>query len=883
MQAQAYVWSLYDPDRSKTPAERKGGALVDATYEDFDAALQAIVKAHAADLGAGLEILTPTTNSPSFNRMRAKVLAKLPKATFHTYSSVNDDNARQGAAIAFGKPINVVPNFGAAKVVVSLDSDFLGSEPGAVRAARGFAKNRALATPDGQMSRLYVVESNHTVTGSSADHRLRLGATDVGRYAAALAQALQKKVGGLGSAAGGLSVDSNGIPARWIEAVAADLAANKGASIVVAGSAQPPHVHALAHAMNAALGNQGRTLKYAKASGSKADSSSKGIASFAAGLGKAKTALILGGNPAYDAPADLNLGAALAREGLTTVHLASHRDETSNLCSWHVPEAHGLAAWGDHLSTDGTLSIQQPLIAPLYNGRSAIEILAVLASEETTNGHDIVCDTHRSGVFGATGFDRGWRNALYLGVAKAGAALEAPGLQPAAIAQSYKRALSTKEAGTALSKTNLEVKFAPDLALDDGRYANNIWALELADPVTKIVWDNAALISISTRNAFGLKNGQMVRLKRGDRTLEVPVWAVPGHADWSVTLYLGWGRKDAGHYGNGQGFDAQALRTTDAFNLGKGVTLEPLNSTYRIVQTQEHDRMEGRPIAIDATLDEYKKEPEFASYRTVEFSSTPPLWKEVDYSEGHKWGMTIDLSSCTGCNSCVVACQAENNIPVVGKREVERGREMAWIRIDCYFVGDDDDNPEVALQPVACQQCEEAPCENVCPVNATVHSPEGLNEMTYNRCIGTRYCANNCPYKVRRFNYFDWHGFLDNKWKMYGGFPESKKLQFNPNVTVRMRGVMEKCTYCVQRIQSAKIAAKREDRKLKDGDIVTTCQSACPSGSIVFGDLNDPKSRVTKLNKLDRRYKLLAEVGTQPRTTYLAKIRNPNHDMDGKG
>ena len=426
------------------------------------------------------------------------------------------------------------------------------------------------------------------------------------------------------------------------------------------------------------------------------------------------------------------------------------------------------------------------------------------------------------------------------------------------------------------------MKFVADPCLGDGRYANNLWALELPDPMTKIVWDNAALMSVGTRNAFGLKNGQMVRLKRGDRSFEVPVWAVPGHADWSITLHLGWGRKAAGHYGNGVGFDAQSFRTSDAFFFADGVTLEAMASSHRIVQTQEHDKMENRPIAIDATLSEYKEQPEFASYKTVEFSSTPPLWKEVDYDEGHKWGMTIDLSSCTGCNACVVACQAENNIPSVGKREVERGREMSWIRIDRYFVGEDD-NPEVAIQPITCQQCEEAPCENVCPVNATTHTPEGLNDMAYNRCIGTRYCANNCPYKVRRFNYLDWHGFLDNKWKTYGNFPESKKLQFNPNVTVRMRGVMEKCSYCVQRIQSAKIAAKRDDRPLRDGDIVTACQSACPSMAIVFGDLNDPKSRVAKLNKMDRRYKLLAEVGTQPRTTFLAKIRNPNAAMEVKG
>jgi molybdopterin-containing oxidoreductase family iron-sulfur binding subunit len=401
--------------------------------------------------------------------------------------------------------------------------------------------------------------------------------------------------------------------------------------------------------------------------------------------------------------------------------------------------------------------------------------------------------------------------------------------------------------------------------------------------MTKLVWDNAALISPETSKVLGVKSGQMVRLSKGEAKVEIPAWIVPGHADKCVTLTLGWGRTAAGRYGNGKGFDVNPLRTTSGMDFTDGVTVEALREAYNLVQTQTHDRMEGRPIAIDATLDEYKKEPDFASYRSVDPVSTPPLWKQQDYSEGHQWGMAIDLNGCTGCNACVTACQAENNIPSVGKFEVERGREMHWLRIDRYFVGDDENNPEVAVQPVTCQQCEEAPCENVCPVNATTHTPEGLNDMAYNRCVGTRYCANNCPYKVRRYNYLDWHGHLDDKFGWFEDFPESRKLQFNPNVTVRMRGVMEKCTYCVQRIEEGKIAVKREGRKLKDGDIKSACQQACPSQAIAFGDLNDPKSKVAQWSKVNRNYKLLAEIGTRPRTSFLARIRNPNPKLKGNG
>ena len=898
VRAQAYVWDLYDPDRSKSPARRHGNALVDTTDEEFDGFLKDLTKKHEADKGADLRIVAPISNSPSFARMRQKVLDKFPEARFHTYSAVDDDNAREGARIAFGAPVASLPQYSRAVVVLSLGADFLGLEPDAVLSSRLFAGPRRLQSSDSNPNRLYVVESNHTITGSVADHRLRMPQGDIERFSRALTAELAKRgIDGLGAVTG--AVDDDGIDRAWLEAVAQDLVEMRGRCLVVAGSGQPPKVHALVHVLNRALMNAGRTIFYTDPIDVDAAASRESIRKLAKDASTMSTLIILGGNPVYDAPADLKFAELLARDGLTSVHVSTHRDETSQSCSWHAPLAHELETWGDQRAVDGTHSGQQPLIAPLYSGRSEIEILAALAGEKTSRGHDIVQETVHdvvksmaetmglSHLFKTAKSD--WRAGLHDGLMFRSFrhptfrqrlwpvhALEAN-------SDAVAKALGETPTRKPLGKDNLEVGFEPDFALHDGRHANNLWALELPRPMTKLVWDNAALMSPTTRDALGLKDAQMIRLSKGGRSVEIPVWAVPGHADFCITLSLGWGRTAAGRYGNGKGFDAYPLRTSDAMDFTDGVTVEALRETYNLVQTQTHDRMEGRPIAIDATLDEYKKEPDFASYRSVDPVSTPPLWKQQDYGEGHQWGMVIDLNTCTGCNSCVIACQAENNIPVVGKFEVERGREMHWLRIDRYFVGDDENDPQVAVQPVTCQQCEEAPCENVCPVNATTHTPEGLNDMAYNRCVGTRYCANNCPYKVRRYNYLDWHGHLDDKFGWFEDFPESRKLQFNPNVTVRMRGVMEKCTYCVQRIQEGKIRAKRLGREVRDGDIRTACQTACPSQSIIFGDLNDSTSAVARFAKTDRGYKLLSEIGTRPRTTFLARVRNPNPTLKGNG
>jgi len=897
VRGQLYLWDLYDPDRSQAPARRKANALVDATPDELDKALDALIKKHEGDQGAGLRLLSPISNSPTFKRLREKVLERFPKARFHTYSAVNDDNAREGGRIAYGVPVVPTYEHHKARVIVSLASDFLGSEPRAVAAAKRIGVSRRVTSPDRAMTRLYVVESNHTITGSMADHRLRMRQADVIRFTGALVAQLASggvtklaKISEALQQSQGLS-DTNGIDTEFLAAVAADLVQNRGQSIVIPGAGQPPLVHALALAINEAVGQRAQTHNLFPVLDPDDTSSRQGVADLASEIDGVASLIILGGNPAYDAPSDVKFAELLGRQGLTSVHLASHRNETSQFSTWHVPLAHELEAWGDQQALDSTLAFQQPLIAPLYGGISAIELLAKLAGEKSTNGHDLVRETQQHDLetyakglvmlgFPAdvAGADQMWRGALHHGVYRQPkvAALELRG-------ESIASAVASAPNQKPLGKDDFEVSFEPDLALWDGEHANNLWALELPSPMTKLVWDNAALISPATSRALGVKNGQMLRLGKGERKIEVPAWIVPGHADQCVTLTLGWGRTAAGRYGNGKGFDVNPLRTTDGMDFTSGVTVDPLREMYKLVQTQTHDRMEGRPIAIDATLEEYAAEPDFASYRAVDPVSTPPLWKQQDYSEGHQWGMVIDLNACTGCNACVVACQAENNIPAVGKFEVERGREMHWLRIDRYFVGDDEDDPQVAVQPVTCQQCEEAPCENVCPVAATTHTPEGLNDMAYNRCVGTRYCANNCPYKVRRYNYLDWHGHLDDKFGWFEEFPESRKLQFNPNVTVRMRGVMEKCTYCVQRIEEGKIAVKREGRELKDGDIKSACQQACPAGAIVFGDLNDPESTVSKWAGIDRNYKLLAEIGTRPRTSFLARIRNPNPKLKGNG
>jgi molybdopterin-containing oxidoreductase family iron-sulfur binding subunit len=881
MITQGSVLDLYDPDRSRSPFE---GAHA-RSWVEFDHAFDALIAAQTATGGQGLHFLAEPSLSPTFLRLRELIMRRLPNARFHTYAAVHS-NAREGARLAFGAPVNVIPAFDRARVILSLDSDFLQTEPGMVRATRGYSDARRLHNTDDEMVRHFQVESVHTTTGANADHRLRLASRDIEAYLMALASRLSTELhvdlGEVGAAVSGHNAPE-GVPAYWINVVADELANSRGRSIIVAGRRQPPTVHALVHALNHALGNVGETMVYAHVADAEEPEHSDDIRALTDAMGahQVQTLVILGGNPVYDAPGDVDFGGKLANVP-TSVHFSLHRDETSEHCTWHAPRAHYLETWGDAQSLDGIVSVQQPLIAPLYSGRSDIEAIAGFADVGSHRGHDLVQNTVRAGSAALSGnpdmaarmFERGWRHALHRGV------LREP---PVAMSSLEPRAseiatqLRARTAGNAASRNNLEVVFVPDPKLWDGRHANNAWLVELPDPMSRIVWDNAAYISPHTAHELGIESGDVLELRKDGRSARIAAWIMPGQADWSIALPLGWGRRRAGRIGDGKGFDVNPLRSSHAMDFTDGVEVHKTGDQYRLVQTQEHHRLTGRPIALEATLDEYRSHPHFAEH----LSPTPrtlPLWRGVEYN-GHKWGMVIDLNACTGCNACAVACQSENNIPVVGKDQVYRGREMHWLRIDRYFVGDEND-PTVVHQPVACVQCENAPCENVCPVNATTHSPEGLNDMAYNRCIGTRYCSNNCPYKVRRFNYLNWHN--DGPYQPQDAdVPETVRMQHNPNVTVRFRGVMEKCTYCVQRIQTAKIAAKRENRPIHDGEIVTACQQTCPAHAIVFGDLNDDQARVTTWAHNDRGYRLLGELGTRPRTMHLARVRNPNPEMHG--
>ncbi len=902
---QATILDLYDPERSTTPLK----AGLPASWGDFEGELSRRLAAYDKDQGTSLRVLMQPTLSPTVLRMRAALAQRFPKARVHTWAAVGDSNARAGARIAFGQPLNTLYSFDKARVILSLDSDFLQTESGNVRSTYTFSMGRRLRSSRDPMSRLYVVEPARTTTGNCADHRLRLPASEIEGYAYALAAELARTglaLGDLPASIQGASAGA-GVPAKWVVKVAAELLANKGRAVVVVGSRQPPALHAFGQMLNAALGAVGPVVTYARPADPDELDGATDLAALAGAMGanQVDALVVLGGNPVYDAPADLDFEGKLAKVPFT-VHASTAFDETGEKCTWHIPRAHELESWGDARSLDGALAIQQPLIAPLYGGRGDIEILALVAGSSEHKSYDAVRTTIRGAVLESHGFgacspfdeagtaechdpatghvvtahllevERHWSRSLATGVADRPRVPMAP---PAPRPDQVFAAIAKSPSGARVAPGTLEVTFAPCPKMFDGRHANNTWLQEAPDPVTKLVWDNAAVLSPATAKELGVESGDVLTIGLGARSIRAGAWVIPGHADRSIALTLGWGRRKAGRIGTGRGFDAYPLRTTDAlgFAVGAHVT-KAAEEPYFFAHTQGSDSAEGRPIALETTLADYRQRPNFA-----ELDSPPPralpLWSQKDYSKGHQWGMSVDLNACTGCSACVIACMSENNVPVVGKREVWRGRVMHWLRIDRYYVQPADAAADalVVHEPLMCVHCEEAPCENVCPVNATTHGPEGLNEMAYNRCIGTRYCANNCPYKVRKFNYLNWHN--DSVWKETGGLPETLAMQQNPNVTVRFRGVMEKCTYCVQRIQSAKIKAKRELRELRDGEIVTACQQTCPADAIVFGDVNDPNSRVTHASRTDRRFGLLADLGTRPRTTYLGKVRNPNPEM----
>ncbi|MBI2963302.1 MAG: TAT-variant-translocated molybdopterin oxidoreductase [Deltaproteobacteria bacterium] len=847
---QAWVLDLYDPDRAQ--ALTRGGRI--RPWASFRETVGASIESQRSNRGARLRILTETVTSPTLARQLREILAQMPEAKWVQYEPAGRDGVREGARLAFGEAVETHYRFDQARVVLSIDADFVAGMPGNLRYIRDWVSARRVdAEGKGEMNRLYAVESAPSPTGAVADHRIALKPSGVEAVARAVAAEL-----GVGVRAGA-GVAQHG---PWIAAAAADLKKHAGASLVIAGEEQPAAVHALAHAMNHALGNVGKTVVHTEPVEAEPQNQLEGLKHLADEIdrGLVDVLLILGGNPVFTAPADLDLAKRLDKVALRT-YWGAYQDETSALCHWHVPAAHPLETWSDARAHDGTVTILQPLIDPLYEGKSAHELLAALfGSEGEKTSHDLVRETYAQGKDKAE-LDRFWRRALHDGLV-AGTAL------PAKSVTLRTDWTSLPAPSIADGGGGLEIAFRLDPTVFDGRWANNGWLQELPKPLTKLAWDNAAIVSPATAGRLGLESEMLVTLVLEGRSVEAPVWVQPGQAEDCVTVHLGYGRARAGRVGAGAGFDAYAIRSSTSPWAAAGLEVRKSRGRKPLVCTQLHHSMEGRHIVRAASLEEFRKEPEFARKLGEDPGREDTMYEPPVVYDGYAWGMAIDLSACVGCNACVIACQAENNIPVVGKDQVARQRAMHWIRLDRYYKGSID-APETALQPVPCMHCENAPCEVVCPVGATNHSAEGLNDMIYNRCVGTRYCANNCPYKVRRFNFY-----LDSDWAT-----ESLKGVRNPNVTVRSRGVMEKCTYCVQRINAAKIEAEKQDRRVRDGEIRTACQQVCPADAIVFGDVNDAQSRVAKLRADPRNYGLLAELNTRPRTTYLAQVRNPNPDI----
>ncbi|MCA9673780.1 MAG: 4Fe-4S dicluster domain-containing protein [Kofleriaceae bacterium] len=883
--AQATILEMYDPDRSRTVLKDGAGA----TIEDFRAWLDG-ERANLRSRGGRVRILSEATSSPTVARMRAEVAQSLPGARWVDWEPVSFDNERAGLRAAFGKPVRPLPHLDRARTVVVLDGDIFVEHPAALRMSRDWARARRLersSLGEGVMGRLYSIESTFTSTGAVADHRLPLRSELILPFAMALEAKLS---GGAGPGAEFLAEDKI---AHFLDVMAEELAGNRGRAIVIAGRRQPAAVHALVAKINFALGAVGSTVEYLEDPEPQRPDHLEGLVRLTRELHDKQVdyLFILGANPVYDAPADLDFAGALANVQ-TSVHLSQWEDETSKKTTWHVPRSHYLEAWNDVRTYDGTITLAQPLIEPMYASVSILEMLQLLTGSEP-DGFAAVKATFDELRPSVT-----WRAALHDGFVPGTALPVATGI---AVNQLPPMTLTdSQKGGTRVANGNLEVVWAPSMQLWDGRFANNVWLQETPDFLTKVTWDNYAMVGPSTAKDLGLKNDSLIKVKVGDREMEVACYTMPGQAPYSVTLVLGGGRTSAGrHGGDGKdkrGFDTYQVRASAAHDMAAGCTVTATGKSFQLASVQEHWDIRAPlkkdvaqwgiknrlPMLVrETTHDEIKD----AKWRAEEDPAFPlvSLFKEKTGEDGypedkvHAWAMAIDLGTCTGCNACMVACQSENNVPVVGKTNVMMKREMHWIRIDRYFSGSPDD-PEIVHQPIGCVHCENAPCEQVCPVGATLHTSEGLNDMIYNRCIGTRYCLNNCTYRVRRFNFFDYNKeYREARNKV-------RRLLFNPEVTVRHRGVMEKCTYCVQRIQNAKINAKNERRELVDGEIVTACQAACPTEAIVFGDRNDPKSRVRRLHEDRRAYSLLNdEYNTKPRTRHLARVRNPNPKLESTG
>ncbi len=878
---QASVLGLYDPARGRGAHWRDRAVDWRQLGEAFGAPRR--------DRGERLRFLLEPTASPLRRRLIAQVLERHPAARFTFHSATYDPAPYEATRELFGRPLAPRFHFDRAEVVVVVGADPAASGPFHLRYARELVAKRRPASLDQEMSRLWVAEDSPTPTGALADERLPLRRGEMVSLLAALALAV---------AGGGRGTGEIPLPEEaraWVAAAAGDLRRARGRSVVVAGEGLPPAAHAHAALLNHRLGNAGTTVTYGEPALLEAGDPSHDLAGLVAELraGQVETLVMLEGNPAYTAPPDLGLATLLPRVA-RSLYLGQHEDETAALANGYVGAAHYLESWGDAGAWDGTASPIQPLIRPLYGGRTADEVLALFAGRGEASAHQLVREAWREAApGGVAAFEELWNRSLQRGVFPDTAK---PAVQAAPAAGAVERFLAWRPtaapspargasaAGDGGARPEpLELVFRPDPKVHDGRFAANAWLQELPDPATRITWDNAALLSPATADRLGIERDQVIELVLGERTVRAPVFPLPGHVDDAVTVRLGYGRRTAAGVGEGVGFDAYRLRSAGRLWVAPGLEVrrlfgpprelsgkaheehgEPL--THRLASTQAHWSLEGRDIALHDTLEELRRHPDKAARHrgpVATLYQTPPM------NAPHQWAMTVDLAACTGCSACVIACQAENNVPVVGREGVANGREMHWLRIDNYLTGEPGHLGTVQ-QPMLCQQCEKAPCEYVCPVNATVHSADGLNQMVYNRCVGTRFCSNNCPYKVRRFNWFDFNEARS----------DTESLVLNPDVTVRERGVMEKCTYCVQRIRRAENRADVEGRDLATDEVVTACQQACPTGAIVFGSITDPESRVSQSRENPRMYEELHDLGTQPRTRYLVKVSNPSPEME---
>ena len=867
--AQASTLEMYDPDRARG-VKFKGKKVDWNEYLNF-------AKSINDGNGKGLAVLMQESSSPTIKSIQEDFKKNLPNADWVVYESVNNENLYDGIELAFSKRLQPLYRLEKAQIIVSLGSDFLGVDDNNIYHTRKFAQNRNIVDENSTMNRLYVAESSISSTGSSADHRLNVPQHEMENLLAELAYELTQL---------GLRIEAKKVKSSnnlWVKAAAKDLFDGRGESIIIGGSSLSKELHQLIALINY---NLKAPVDYYPLNMSQV-SSVKNFDSLCKDMkdGKINNLIILGANPVYDSPVDFDFEESL-KKVKNSVHLTNIIDETSKLCSWNIAMNHYFECWGDAMTYDGHVSIVQPQIMPLFDSKSIIQVLSPIVHSKEQSAYDTVKNVWKSNIIKSGNFEREWDKVLHDGLYKK-PILKKVNVRPAskistAVLNNY-----------SLDNDKFEIVFCPSSSVYDGRYANNGWLQEIPKPITSLTWDNAALISMKVAKKLNIKNGQMLEISVGDNSINIPAFITPGQNQKSITLELGYGRKFNGRIGNEVGFNVYPLRSSDSPSFILNGSIKVLNETYPLASTQDHHGLEDDKYAAPGFDDLANKEvqsriPELVKQSTLDYYKDNPDWvqKKVeqhkpdkkrswadhsmynpdwDYSKGPQWGMSIDLTSCTSCNACSIACQSENNIPVVGKQQVMNGREMHWIRIDNYFAGDPD-NPEVSTQSVACVHCELAPCESVCPVAATTHSSDGVNQMTYNRCLGTRYCANNCPYKVRKFNFYNYTKDL----------PEVVQMAMNPDVSIRFRGVMEKCTYCYQRISSARITAENEGREIKDGDFQVACQQSCPADAIKFGDINDPNSEVSKAKRRNRDYALLAHLGTAPRTTYLAKIRNQN-------